>query len=855
MEKGSEKTELNKVIYLCMIMSMSILAILLVILDLFLKWEIWMIPVIIGATVLCWGLYVSEKVSQRAQIYTCGIFASFFVFYYCVKINTSYDCGTVIVFMIFLIAFTREKPLLWFGIGSSFLSLIFHLLVVRNSTGLNYSVGSIVRTVMVFFVIPFAAIVIERIVTAWDVSEREYLKRIDALTDENERANNFLANVSHEIRTPISAVLGLSYVLEKEDLPESDLNKIRSISEAGYRASEQISDILDFTEIDMKKVALSNESYMLSSMLNDLLVQLDQADNYGLDLVVDLDCATPAVLVGDEAKIKRVLWHLIRNGYKFTKEGGVNVRIYPVKRDYGINLIIEVTDTGTGMTNEELDNIYDKFYQADSGRARTKGGLGLGIPIVNGFVKSMGGVLTIESKLGEGTTVKVSIPQEVEDAGPSISVRDNRNCVVAGFLGFMTTGHPKIREYYMEMVAHLSIRLAIQLLRVQSREELERVVAANNVTHLFVGTGEYLENREYIDSLAKRMNVALVADRGFDGDVTPGLTVMPKPFYGTQVANFLNHEFTAEFVDEVEYMRTPGLKALVVDDEHMNLIVAREIFEGYGMEISTALSGYEAIEKCRANEFDLVFMDHMMPGMDGVEAMHRIKQDASKDNREISVVALTANAISSAREMFMAEGFDGFVPKPIQITDLERVLKRVLPKSAIEYSKEPRKRRKKKNISEAVQSSEQTEIKQQSPEDTNAADQQAMEGTASNETPSPADPYAILQNLGVDTAYGVDYCGGDTEFYEELLTDYMSKKDEKLAELQMHFDNEDWENYEIRVHGIKSTSALIGAADLSERAKALEFAAKENNIQFILDNHKSMKDDYEKLLNALTELF
>ena len=564
---------------------------------------------------------------------------------------------------------------------------------------------------------------------------------------------------------------------------------------------------------------------MLSSLVNDLLVQLDQTDNYGLDLVVDLDTTTPAVLIGDEAKIKRVLWHLIRNGYKFTKEGGVCVRIYPVKRDYGINLMIEVRDTGMGMSEDELDNVYEKFYQADSGRARTKGGLGLGIPIVNGFVKSMGGVLTIESKAKEGTIVKVSIPQGVEDPKPGISVRDNKSCVVAGFLGFMTTGHPKIREYYMEMITHLSIGLSIQLLRVQSREELEKVVGSTKVTHLFVGTGEYLNNREYIDSLSKQMNVALVADRGFDGEVSHGLTLLPKPFYGTQVANFLNHEFTGEVVDEEEYMTTPGLKALVVDDEHMNLVVAKEIFSSYGMEISTADSGGEAIGMCKEKDYDLVFMDHMMPGMDGVEAMHRIKQDAARANKEITVIALTANAISSAREMFFAEGFDGFVPKPIQIAELERVLKRVLPKNAIVYTKTPHKRKKK-----------------EAPAATEAVPPVAA---------AVADPYAPLTALGVDTAYGIDYCGGDTEFYEELLADYVSKKDEKLSEIQGYFDNEDWENYEIRVHSLKSTSALIGATDLSEKAKALEFAAKEKNIQFILDNHAQFEDDYEKLLCAI----
>ncbi len=836
MKKGDIGLQLKKVIYLCMLASLTIFAIYVMALDLLLDWEIWMIPVLVTGTVICWILYVMDKLPRRTQIYICGVIAIFFVFYYCIKITTSYDCGTVIVFMIFLFSFTREKPLLWMGVISSIVSLIFHLVMVKGGTGLNFSVSSVVRTAMVFVIVPLSAIVIERIVRAWETTEKKYQDRIEVLTEENERANNFLANVSHEIRTPISAVLGLSYVLENEDLPPEDKETVKGISEAGYRASEQISDILDFTEVDMKKVAVANETYMVSSTVNDLLVQLDQSDNYGLDLVVDLDCATPAVLVGDEAKVKRVLWHLIRNGYKFTKEGGVNVRIYPVKREYGINLVIEVSDTGVGMSEDALDNIYEKFYQADSGRARTKGGLGLGIPIVNGFVKSMGGVLTIESKPNEGTTVKVSIPQEVADPGPSISVRDNRSCVVAGFLGFMTTGHPKIREYYMQMVAHLSVRLAIQLLRVQSRAELEKVVSENQVTHLFVGTGEYLENREYIDSLSRQMNVALVADRGFDGEVTPGLTILPKPFYGMQVANFLNHEFTGEALENVEYMSTPGVKALIVDDEHMNLVVGREIFEGYGMEITTASSGQEAIELCRKTEFDLVFMDHMMPGMDGVEAMHRIKQDAARDNREICVVALTANAISSAREMFMAEGFDGFVPKPIQIAELERVLKRVLPKNSITFSKEPFKRKK----------------RERKKPDTPAA---PAAPAAPDASAAPAEPYAALKEQGVDTAYGIDYCGGDTEFYEELLADYVSKKEQKLSEIQGYFDNDDWENYEIRVHGIKSTSALIGAADLSARAKELEFAAKDKNIQFIKEHHQSLKEDYEKLLHVISQFF
>ena len=225
MEKGNISLQPKKVIYLCMITSLTVFSLFLVGLDLLLEWEIWMLPVIIAGTAICWILYIMDKVPRRTQIYICGVVAMFFVFYYCIKITTSYDCGTVIVFMIFLLSFTREKPLLWMGIGSSVLSLVFHLMMVRSGTGLNFSLSSVVRTAMVFLVIPLSALIIERVVRAWDVVEKKYLERIEVLTEENERANNFLANVSHEIRTPISAVLGLSYVMENEDLSPEDTEK------------------------------------------------------------------------------------------------------------------------------------------------------------------------------------------------------------------------------------------------------------------------------------------------------------------------------------------------------------------------------------------------------------------------------------------------------------------------------------------------------------------------------------------------------------------------------------------------------------------------------------------------------
>ena len=687
MEENKEEKELHLISHLILLITTGIFSAVLIMMNRILGWEPWMIPVILTGTILCWALHISHRLSERTQTYVCGIFLIFLTFYYTVNLDLFYDSTAVIIIFIFLFAFKGEKLLTAFEVMAGHLGILFRIFLMHGLEGGGIYASHILCAGWNFMLIPLAAVLAGRIAESWKNTEKEYRLRIDEVTVENNRANDFLANVSHEIRTPINAVIGLSTVLEKARLPESVMGNITAISEAGHRVAEQIGNLLDFTEIDMGRLSVNRENYMINSLVNDLLVQLSFAEDYGLDLVIDMEADIPSSLVGDGSKIKKILWHLIGNGYKFTKKGGVYVHIYPVKRAYGINLVLEVKDTGAGMTEDQIEHIYERFYQSDSGRSRTAGGLGLGISIVNGFVNAMGGVLSIESIREEGTAVRVSIPQEVADPSPCISVGNSGERAAAGFLGFMTTGHPKIREYYMEMIAHLVSGLSISFHRVQSKKELENLLASVKISHLFIGTGEYLENREYIDRLSEKMNVALVADRGFSEPIGKRIAMLQKPFYGAQVANFLNASFT-ETGSTTERMLCPGVKTLVVDDEPMNLFVARGIFKDYGMVVTTVNSGQEAISLCGREDFDIVFMDHMMPEMDGVEAMKRIKLNASKEKKEICVVALTANAISSAKEMFLSEGFDAFIPKPIEITELERVLKHVLPKSAIVYQSE-----------------------------------------------------------------------------------------------------------------------------------------------------------------------
>lgn len=822
MKENRQGNELRLISHLILLITMGIFSAMLIVLNRILEWELWMIPVIIMGTIICWAMHISHRMPERVQTYICGIFLIFLTFYYTVNSDTLYDNTALIIILIFLFAFQGETILAVLEVIAGYLGIVLQMFLMQGLELDRMDTVHVIRSGWQLALIPLAAVLADRIAEAWKNAEKEYQHRIDEVMVENNRVNDFLANVSHEIRTPVNAVMGLSSVLEKMDLPEAIRGNVAAISEAGHRVAEQIGDLLDFTEIDMGKLSVSRENYMINSLINDLLVQLSFTGNYGLDLVIDMEADIPAGLVGDGSKIRKILWHLIGNGFKFTREGGVYVHIYPVKREYGINLVMEIKDTGTGMTEEQIEHIYEKFYQSDSGRSRTAGGLGLGISIVNGFTKAMGGVLSIESVPKEGTTVRVSIPQEVEDESSCISVGDKENCVAAGFLGFMTTGHPKIRGYYMEMIAHLVSGLSISFHRVQSRKELENLIASVKVSHLFVGTGEYLENREYIDRLADEMNVAVVADQGFAGPVGSRIAMLPKPFYGAQVANVLNHSFDEMESSRKERMVCPGLRTLVVDDEPMNLLVAKGIFEDYGMVVTTALGGQEAVDLCGREDFDIIFMDHMMPEMDGVEAMKRLRINASKDKKELCIVALTANAISSAKEMFLSEGFDGFVPKPIEITELERVLKHVLPKSAIVYHRE----------------GFQKEI---------PPEREMPAGKA-------RDKYETLGDCGVDVGQGLKYCQDDRDFYDQLLLEYAKDGGKKVKELQAFYEDGKWKDYAIRIHAVKSTSKLIGAVKLSDTARLLEEASKQENVDELRKTHPVFLPLYQQLMEKIVGL-
>ncbi len=645
---------------------------------------------------------------------------------------------------------------------------------------------------------------------------KQLLEVIEELGEVERSKDDFMANVSHEIRTPLNTICGMSEILLREELPDKTKESVLDIQVAGRNLMAVVSDILDYSELQSGKIELEEEAYSISSTINDVInMTMARKEEKKIELIVDCDANIPCALLGDEKKLRRVIMKLVDNAIKFTEEGCVSISVGYRKESYGINLLVAVKDTGIGMKEESLEKLFTKFSQADTGRNRQEGGIGLGLSISYALVKKMGGAITVRSKPGKGTVVQIAVPQKVLDEAPMASVRDRERLNVATYIDMEQFSMVEIRDEYAATITHMVEQLKVNCYVCRNLAELQRNAARETLTHVFISVVEYRNYQSYFDELALRTKVIVVLDRVDEKYVlNPKVLKIYKPFHILTVVSVVNAQEAPEEEKSTraEKFEAPDAHILVVDDNRMNLRVIEGLLANYRIQVTTASGGQEALEKISAAEFDFVFMDHMMPEMDGVETLHHIRHKVGTYFQKVPVVALTANAIAGTREMLLAEGFDDFLEKPVERSVLERVLKRHLPSEKV--------------------------IILDGQQDGGPLNMEEVEQSLSRD--------------GLDVKQGVLYCNG-LESYISVLQGYCDDSDELESQAQQLYEQADWKNYVITVHGIKGAMRSIGAIELAEIARTLEFAGKEGRIDFIRDNHGNLMDEYRKLFGALRQ--
>ena len=517
------------------------------------------------------------------------------------------------------------------------------------------------------------------------------LRLSDELQREAHMKSDFLANMSHEIRTPMNAVIGMAEMALREEMSPVAKEYIRQIKASGNTLLTIINDILDFSKIESGKMDINMAEYEMFTLVKDVSsLTMARIGDKNLEFVVDVAPDIPRQLMGDRIRIQQIITNLVTNAVKFTKEGCVYLSIkYEEKSEKEILLKIFVQDTGIGIKKEDMGKLFQSFQQVDSKRNRNIEGTGLGLPISKQLITLMNGNIEVSSEYGKGSRFSFEIPQIVLDAAPAIEVEaEKKTAKVAGLLCD--------NEYVLRSMKKMLKQLYVESVLVQSREDFD-ILEAEGAEFVFIDSACYSRQiRQYLEMHPRITGVLLAGFKEqLDIDLENVMAVR-KPLYILELAKILAHEdlYADEEASEEEGLGfiAPDAEVLVVDDNNVNLIVAEGIIAPLQMKVEKAGSGKQALEMIENKHYDLILMDHMMPELDGIETTRLIRR-FHEDYNDVPIIALTANVMEEMQGMFLVEGMNDFVAKPIETKVLVAKIRQWLPPEKLQRMENKEKSR------------------------------------------------------------------------------------------------------------------------------------------------------------------
>ena len=620
----------------------------------------------------------------------------------------------------------------------------------------------------------------------------------------NMEKSSFLARMSHEIRTPMNSIIGIAELLKREDVSREIREYVEIISQSGNNLLAIINDILDFSRIESGRLEIQNRDYNINSVVSDMINMVrPRVAEKSLDFFVNVDSAIPDQLFGDDIRLRQILTNLISNAVKYTRSGFISLQVEMEKIDNNtLKLICTVEDSGIGIKTTDQGRLFQEFARIDTKINQDIEGTGLGLVITVALCKAMDGGISVSSEYGKGSVFKAVVTQTCKNEEPSAIVYNAETKKVLFY---------DWRQQYVKSISNALEGLGVKYTCPSAFKEFLYELQHGSYDFAFISSRHAMDCIHISEMRITPLHLVLMVEPG-EVSMYKDVTSILMPVYSITIANVLNTVF-GETLSHYTKHRTPftapSAKVLIVDDISINLIVAKELMTPYNMQIETCLSGPEAIAILEKERYDIVFMDHMMPGMDGIETTTLIRNLEGDGDyyRTLPIIALTANVISGQKEVFLENGIDDFLGKPIDMLKLNEILEKWLP---------------------------------------------AEKRVVSVQGQHVDDEKIDLPDInGLNVPLGLRNCGGNMPTFLNILEDFCRDAEERLVQIEEAVSGKDAKAYIALLHALKGVTLSIGAMETGEKASWLEETAESTDLTLLKDKTAELKENVQTLVGNI----